>query len=282
MGNVWTGPSSRSEISEIESAYNELAVLVEETAGPDRHYGFWTGPHDDASIEEATERMTDVVVSRLGAGPGSRVLDVGCGNGRPAVRVARTLGARVVAVDVDREALRNGAEHARAQGVAEMVEFRHVDAMRLPFADASFDAVLAFEVTPHFDVTALYRGIARVLRPGGRLVVETPYLRVPMTEEIRERIGPYLTMLNAVSFDSPEEHSAAARQAGMAVTELVDVTENVRDSFPRLVSGLRERRARLEAERGVPGAARLLDVFAAWADTAEVGGVVMTFTRMEH
>ncbi|MET8050995.1 methyltransferase domain-containing protein [Streptosporangium sp. NPDC005286] len=269
-GNVRTAPS------EIESTYNELAALVGETAGPDRHYGFWAGPDDDTTISEATERMTDFVLARLDVGPGSQVLDVGCGNGRPAVRLARTFGARVVAIDIDRQALRNGAEHAAAHGMAEMVDFRRVDALDLPFATASFDAVLAFEVTPHFDIADLYRNIARVLRPQGRLVVETPYLRVPMTEEIRGRIGPYLAMLNAVSLDAPEDHLSAAREAGMAITELVDITENVRGSFPRLVWALRER---LESRAGTE---RLLDTFAAWADATEVGGVVMTFNRMEH
>ncbi len=278
-GNVRTGPSPSSK---IESTYNELTALVGGIAGPDRHHGFRAGSQDVAPIPEATERMTDLVVARLGVGQGSRVLDVGCGNGRPAVRLARTLGARVVAIDIDREALREGAEHAEAQGVAEMVRFRHVDAMDLPFADASFDAVLALEVTPNLDVAALYRSIARVLRPGGRLVVETPYPRVPMTGKVRERVGPHLAMLNAVSLDAPEDHLSAARRAGMAATELVDITEDVRDSFSRLARGPRERRARPEAGRGTPGTGRPPAAFTAWADAAEIGGVVMTFTRMEH
>jgi hypothetical protein len=58
-GNVGTGPSK------IEATYHEFAALLGETAGPD----------DDASISEATERMTDSVPARP---------DVGCGNGRPA------------------------------------------------------------------------------------------------------------------------------------------------------------------------------------------------------
>ncbi|WP_344917269.1 class I SAM-dependent methyltransferase [Streptosporangium oxazolinicum] len=261
-----------------------------ETVRPDRHHDRRTRPHDDASILEATERMTDFVVARLGVGRGSRVLDVGCGNGRPAVRLARTLGARVVAIDIDGEALRDGAEHAAAQGMAEMVRFRRADALDLPFADASFDAVLAFDVTPHLDVAALYRSVARVLRPGGRLVVETPYPRVPMTEEIRERIGPCPAAPSAVSsavsgalsLDAPEDHLSAARRAGMTATELVDITESVRDSFSRLTRGPGERGARPEAGCGASGTARPPATFAAWADAAEVGGVVMTFTRMDR
>ncbi|MER5651064.1 methyltransferase domain-containing protein [Streptosporangium sp. NPDC002524] len=285
---------------------------MEGIARSDRHDGLPAGSREVAPIQEATERMSDFVLARLGAGEGSRVLDVGCGTGRPAVRLARTLGARVVAIDIDREALRDGAEHAAARGVAETVRFRHVDALDLPFADAAFDAVLACEVTPYLDIAAFYRSVARVLRPGGRLVVETPYPRVPLTEEIRERVASHLTIPNAalstvpnalpgavsdtvpnavpnampsavpsaasravsraVSLETPEDHLSAARRAGMAVTELVDITENVRDSFSRFARGTRP-----EAGRGAPPG-----TFAAWADAAEVGGVVMTFTRMER
>ncbi|MDP9867533.1 MULTISPECIES: SAM-dependent methyltransferase [Streptosporangium] len=267
--------------SETEAMYNGIAALVEATAGPDRHYGFWAGHQDGASIGEATGRLTDLVASKLNVGPGSHVLDVGCGNGGPAVRIAQTSGARVTAIDVDRQALRNGAERARSQEVAALVEFRRIDAMDLPFAPASFDAVLAFESTPHFDIFPLYQGISRVLRPGGRLVVETPYPRTPMTEETRRRISPYLSMLNAVSLDPPEQHLSAARAAGMAAVELIDITDNVRHSFPRLVRGLRERRAHLEAVGGAAEADRLLDAFSAWADATEIGGVIMTFTRIQ-
>ncbi|MGW4470015.1 SAM-dependent methyltransferase [Nonomuraea sp. NPDC004354] len=267
--------------SETEAAYNGIAALVDAAAGPDRHYGFWAGSHDGASIEEATERLTDLVASKLHVGPGSHVLDVGCGNGRPAVRIAQTSGARVTAIDVDRHALRNGAEHARSRQVDALVEFRRIDASDLPFPPASFDAVLAFESTPHFEIAPLYQRISRVLRPGGRLVVETPYVRTPMTEETWRRIGPYLTMLNAVSLDSPEQHLSAARAAGMAAVELVDITDNVRHSFPRLVRGLREHRTDLEAVGGAAEVDRLLDTFSAWADATEIGGVIMTFTRME-
>ncbi|GAB3205169.1 SAM-dependent methyltransferase [Marinactinospora thermotolerans] len=278
MKSAWTDSFSWQE---IESTYDHLSVLVEETAGPDRHYGYWEGDDDSASIEEATERMTDLVASRLGIRHGSRVLDVGCGNGRPAVRIAKTLGAEVVAVDVDRRALRNGTDHAREQGVAGMVRFEWADALDLPYAPASFDAVLLFETTPHFHIRDLYREAARMLRPGGRLVVETPYPRVPLTDEVRDRIGPYLTMLKAVAFDAPDEHVAAAGEAGLAVEEVTDITANTRDSFRRLVRGLRENRERLETEWGSSDARLLLDGFGAWAEADEVGAVVMVFTRTE-
>ncbi|MFK8850561.1 SAM-dependent methyltransferase [Streptomyces sp. Ac-502] len=276
----WTGVFSHRE---IERTYAMLTVLEEEAdAGPDRHFGLWHGADDPASVEEATGRLTERVLSRLGAARGSRVLDVGCGNGRPAVRLAQTSGASVVGIDTDDRALRAAAAYAQQLGLGHAVRFQHADALRPPFEDASFDAALAFESTPHFDVAELYGVLARVLRPGGRLVVETPYVRGRTTRELLDRIGPYLSLLNAVSLDPPHVHLAAARQAGLHITELSDLTESVRGSSSRLLARLEKAGTRLTDTLGAEQAGRLLAAFSGWAEAPEVGAILMTFTRTEH
>jgi SAM-dependent methyltransferase len=95
-----------------------------------------------------------------------RVLEVGCGPGEAAERIARELGADVVAVDISERMV----ELARARGV----DARVGDVQELPFADGSFDCALAAWVL--FHAAALDRALgelARVLRPGGRLVAAT-------------------------------------------------------------------------------------------------------------
>ncbi|MEU7226461.1 SAM-dependent methyltransferase [Streptomyces chrestomyceticus] len=275
----WTGAFSHRE---IERTYAMLTALEEDAAGPDRHFGLWHGADDPASVEEATGRLTERVLSQLGAKKGSRVLDVGCGNGRPAVRLAQTSGASVVGIDIDDRALRAASAYAQQLGLGHAVRFQHADALRPPFEDASFDAALAFESTPHFDVAELYGALARVLRPGGRLVVETPYVRGRTTRELLDRIGPYLSLLNAVSLDPPHVHLAAARQAGLHITELSDLTESVRGSFGRLLARLEKAGTRLADTLGDEQAGRLLAAFTGWAEAPEVGGILMTFTRTEH
>ncbi|WP_206505305.1 class I SAM-dependent methyltransferase [Streptomyces chrestomyceticus] len=275
----WTGAFSHQE---IERTYAMLTALEEDAAGPDRHFGLWHGADDPASVEEATGRLTERVLSQLGAERGSRILDVGCGNGRPAVRLAQTSGASVVGIDIDERALRAASAYAQQLGLGHAVRFQHADALRPPFEDASFDAALAFESTPHFDVAELYGALARVLRPGGRLVVETPYVRGRTTRELLDRIGPYLSLLNAVSLDPPHVHLAAARQAGLHITELSDLTESVRGSFGRLLARLEKAGTRLADTLGDEQAGRLLAAFAGWAEAPEVGGILMTFTRTEH
>ncbi len=124
--------------------------------------------------------MLTVDYDRLGVGPGDLVLDLGCGFGRHAFEAARR-GASVVALDAGPE------EVAQVRGtIAAMVEMGELapdhpatavqgDALTLPFADGTFDRVIASEVLEHIpDDTAAMRELARVLRPGGAMAVTVP------------------------------------------------------------------------------------------------------------
>ena len=117
---------------------------------------------------------------RAGVGPGTRLLDVGCGMGRHTFEALRR-GAEVVAADLDGEALTAVGEWAVAMAaegeIPQSASFAAVraDARRLPFEDRSFDRVVASETLEHIaeDATAMAE-LARVLRPGGRAVVTVP------------------------------------------------------------------------------------------------------------
>jgi SAM-dependent methyltransferase len=118
--------------------------------------------------------------SRLRLRPGMHVLDVGSGNGRHAFEALRR-GAEVTATDVDGPALAEVERIAGAMATAGEVAAGGrlstllADAGRLPFADGTFDVVIAAEVLEHIadDRTAMTE-LGRVLRPGGLLAVTVP------------------------------------------------------------------------------------------------------------
>jgi SAM-dependent methyltransferase len=95
-----------------------------------------------------------------------RVLEVGCGPGEAAERIGRELDADVVALDLSPRMV----ELARSRGVVARVG----DVQDLPFADGAFDCVLAAWMLFHVpDLDRALAEVARVLRPGGRLVAAT-------------------------------------------------------------------------------------------------------------
>ncbi|HEV2720611.1 MAG TPA: methyltransferase domain-containing protein, partial [Thermoanaerobaculia bacterium] len=99
------------------------------------------------------------LVARLPARSGLRVLELACGTGSVTRRLR---GLRVLATDLNQSMLDRAA--AKLDGV----EFRQADATRLPFDDASFDAVLCqFGVMFFPDKMAAFREAHRVLTPGG-------------------------------------------------------------------------------------------------------------------
>ncbi len=125
--------------------------------------------------------MLTVDYRRLGVQAGDRLLDLGCGFGRHAFQAAR-LGAQVVALDAGEDEVRGVlgtfaamAEAGELDPARDRVGVARGDALALPFADASFDRVIASEVLEHIpDDEQAMAELARVLRPGGTMAVTVP------------------------------------------------------------------------------------------------------------
>ena len=100
----------------------------------------------------------------------SRVLDVGSGIGGPARYLAESLGCQVVGIDLTAEYCRLAEALTARAGLAGKVEFRTANALDLPFGDGEFDTVWTQHVAMNIaDRPRLYREMARVLKPGGKL-----------------------------------------------------------------------------------------------------------------
>ncbi|MCP2253396.1 Methyltransferase domain-containing protein [Prauserella aidingensis] len=124
--------------------------------------------------------MLTVDFDRIGVGPGTTVIDVGCGAGRHAFEAYRR-GADVVAFDQDKSALGDvetmfaamSAEGHVPDGAAATTVAG--DALRLPFPDGAFDCVIASEILEHVpDDERAIAELVRVARPGGSVVVTVP------------------------------------------------------------------------------------------------------------
>jgi SAM-dependent methyltransferase len=135
----------------------------------------WDGPAGDHWVREAARydvmlaSFADAILAAAGPRPGERVLEVGCGTGALAVRLAGMVapGGSVTGVDVSRAMLAVAARRAAGAGAA--VEWVRADAQVHPFP-ADHDVVVSrFGVLFFEDPAAAFANLAAALRPGGRL-----------------------------------------------------------------------------------------------------------------
>ncbi len=140
------------------------------------HLGYWPDPSaattEFADLVTAQGRLNDRLLALADLGNGMRVLDAGCGIGGTIAAIGeRFQNMDLVGLNIDPVQL----DIARKQvvpGPTNQVTWQHGDACALPFADASFDCILAVECIFHFPSRArFFAEAARVLKPGGRLVL---------------------------------------------------------------------------------------------------------------
>lgn len=173
--------------------------------------------------------------------PGAMILDVGAGLGGPARLLAEDQAWDVTGVDLSPDFARIATALSDRVGPAGQTRFCAADALALPFADESFDAVwtehVAMNIAARDD---LYRELARVVRPGGRLalydVVAGPD-PAPLTYPVPWARAPgHSHMLDA------ETLRTTVTAAGWTVMYWMDETEFARDWLndarpPRIPAG---------------------------------------------
>ena len=128
----------------------------------------WTSG-DFGQIAQSYAPSAAEFVARLGFGPGERVLDVACGTGNLAIPAAKT-GATVIGQDIAPNLLEQARAWAKKERLT--IRFDENDAENLPYADATFDAVITMfgaMFTPQPTVVA--SEMVRTCRPGGRVVM---------------------------------------------------------------------------------------------------------------
>jgi SAM-dependent methyltransferase len=167
---------------------------------------------------------TQYLLDRLSAGPGVRLLDVGCGIGGPS-RLAGQRGCTVTGVDLTEDFVHAASELTRRSGLSDRVSFHHTPAQSLPFDAGAFDAAMMIHVGMNIpDKQSVFSEVHRVLAPGARFA---------LFEQVRTAPGPLPYPMpwaddERSSFvESPEDYAVALGAAGFTVVESTDRTAAV-------------------------------------------------------
>ncbi len=198
------------------------------------HFGYTdatTRGHADALLN-----MNRVLADRAGIQPGARVLDAGCGVGGSSLWLAQARGANVVGITPVASQVARARSFARTRKLSDRIAFEQADYTNTLFPAASFDVVWALESLCHApDKAAFYREAARLLRPGGRLVI-AEYMRAtrPLSDRGERLLHQWLAGWAIPDIDTRAEHVAHAAAAGLTNARIDDITTHTRPSLDRL------------------------------------------------
>ena len=206
----------------VADHYDELDPIYRRVWGEHVHHGLWaTGRETPAG---AVEALVDTVGDRLGLLPGQACIDIGCGYGATARRLAMTRGVRVTGVTLSAEQARYAAAHP-VPGVDVQVR----DWLDNGLADASADAAWSIESSEHMvDKPRFFAEAHRVLAPGGRFVICAWLAGTDASGwKVRHLLEPICREGRLPSMGTREEYEAMAMAAGFEVTGYEDVSRRV-------------------------------------------------------
>lgn len=187
-------------------------------------------------------------VRRRGDGKGAaiHVLDAGCGVGGSARHLARAFGdsVRVTGVTLSERQAESATRRTRDAGLQDRVSFRVANAMKLPFDDATFDAVWSMESGEHMpDKDAFVAEVARVLKPGGKFLmatwchraVEGDASRGPLNSSEKRHLGLLCRNYCLPRWVPTETYVTAAGRAGLSGVRTGDWTQHILPFWPAVI-----------------------------------------------
>jgi SAM-dependent methyltransferase len=189
------------------------------------------------------------IIGWTALGPGSRALDVACGAGGPALRLAATTGAQVLGIDNNADAIASANAMADREGLRSLATFQQADAaLALPLPDTSINAIFCIDAINHLPGRLeVLREWRRVLKPGGLAVFTDPVVvnGLITNEEIAARtaIGFFVLSLR-------QEDERLLDLAGFELVRCEDSTDNVAQVARRWRDARAARRGELSSDEG--------------------------------
>ena len=207
--------SLRENLSPGESVQRELYDVVQlgglQRSDPFNHF-----------VSPAGLRLTRML-RRLNLPPGGAYLEVACAAGPLLDAMASNHDARGFGVDISAA---SAAQQMLRRGSRSSFDVVVASAEELPFPDATFDAIAAFDIVEHLEhPEAFYRDAARVLKPGGRMLLRAPVLDFRLTLDWWQKLltpGRWDKRMRGIghfyeNFRTKAQHKGFAQENGLEV-----------------------------------------------------------------
>lgn len=220
----------------VQEFYDSALHAYQKTMGDRWHHGDPEAEAKGLSILEACRVLEEKLVTLSGLKAGDRALDFGSGIGGPTLHMAKVSSATFVGVTNNERLNQKAREKAAEVGLADKVSFLTLDDLgyqNLPFADGTFDVATFYESVCHLsDKAALFRELARVLKPGGRLVgidwLQRPFGEHQTDEQIMKFMGPVNQHICIPHHGTVQSYKQMMEDASLKVLVARDMFEGVK------------------------------------------------------
>lgn len=229
------------QVSEaVGQYYDHMHAFFTTLWGGSIHVGLWPTVTGTGNHDVAQDRLTDMAIRLLNPAAGHTVLDVGCGTGRPALRLAEQTGASVVGVTVSHKQIEHARRLTQQEGLANRVRFEYADALHLPFASETFDAAWALESLLHMpDREQVLHEILRILKPGGTFVLTDVTEEVLLDQSSRQLLYSGFMIESLLT---GKEYPGITKKAGFITDQMLDISSSTKETLSCVSTALIEKR----------------------------------------
>ncbi|KAA5539404.1 methyltransferase domain-containing protein [Roseiconus nitratireducens] len=210
----------------IRSHYQLGTVFYRLLWGPHIHHGLWQG---NESAYDAQCHLTDTLADMARISGQDSIVDIGCGMGGSAIRLAKLRGCDVTGVTLSPVQRRWATAAARIKGVGGRTRFLAADAESVDFDAEKFDVLWSVECTEHlFDKPRFFERSASWIRPGGRLAICVWFEGSdPTVTGHRAQCEEVCQRFVCPSLATREDYAGWITESGLRVTHNVDWTDRV-------------------------------------------------------
>lgn len=195
-------------------------------------YSEWYQPHVLGSPQLRLARKIGAdLVSHVTESNGS-LLDIGCGRGGPSIYLTERFGFDCTGIDLVPYNVEMARANADRRGVS--TQFVVGDARRLPFASDTFAACVAIDSLVYVpEKESVFESVARVLRPGGTVVISDLLVRDDVGRAGREAVDAFADSWDMPPLSNVEQYRTTMERAGLTVEHVRDISENSIDRFQK-------------------------------------------------
>jgi cyclopropane fatty-acyl-phospholipid synthase-like methyltransferase len=198
------------------------------------HAGYWDS--HTRSLREALKRENEILAEMASIKRGESILDAGCGVGGSAIFLAKRYECQVTGITLSHKQAQTAAFKAAREGVQDRTMFKVMDYTCTNFSPDTFDVVWGIESVCHASDKRLFiKEAARILKPGGRLIVADGFAKKqPCTLQDKVKMECWLRGWGVQTLDQPQTFEASLKVEGFDNICFTDITKHVIPSSRRL------------------------------------------------